>query len=129
MRNFLALSIVIRTCVAIVIPAPGMDERVYSPPPSKIVEENPISVRIRSTREADLDGIAQILAAAIVDPYQQKGKGSVNFRLKMDVLRAKAGYGPKLHARWQALREGIKMAVFGLRCTSVHLNKVYICTP
>merc|ERR1712224_60712 len=38
------------------------------------------------------------------------GTGSVNFRLNMDILRAKAGYGPSLHARWQAIREGTKMA-------------------
>lgn len=109
-KFLLALSIFARACLAIVVTTvPGVEQRFYSPPSSEVSPEQQISVRIRSTRECDLNSIARILAIASVRPYRRDESKLVNFRHKMDMLRAQAGYGVMLQARYQAVQAGIEM--------------------
>ena len=61
-----------------------------------------ISLRIRSTRESDLDGIATILATASIGAESEH----LNFKQKLDVLRFKASMHTLLEQRFNVCRAG-----------------------
>jgi ribosomal protein S18 acetylase RimI-like enzyme len=104
-----ALSVLLRASFAIVISAPDMGKVACSPSAKGHDAQQPISLRIRSTKKSDLNGIVHILALALVDPYEQFNS-VMNFRVKMDILKAKAGYSTMLHTRLEAIQTGINMA-------------------
>lgn len=113
LKTVLALCTLVRACIAIVIEAPGGRmgrERVYSPASTETSTQQPISLRIRSTKKSDLDDVAHMLAMAYVDPYQKHINNLNNFRIKMEMLKAKAGYSPMLQSRIKALETGRQVA-------------------
>jgi ribosomal protein S18 acetylase RimI-like enzyme len=109
-RYLIALTVVLQASFAVVTPSPSICNSIYIPFPKEQDVQQPISLRVRSTKEADLDGIIHILALAFIDPYDQERNVMMNFRLKIEMLKAKAGYSTILHSRLQAVQTGIKMA-------------------
>ena len=97
MKLLLSGVLLLRAVFAVVTTAPGgLGPGVYAPPSQtadveNILQEQPISLRIRSTKESDLYHIADMLAIALLDPYQKEPNMKLNFRLKMEILKAQLG--------------------------------------
>lgn len=92
---------------AIVVKAPGIGVDPTVNKPSEQVEITaPLSLRLRSTKEDDLNGIASLLASARVNIDESRW----NWKTSMNVLRNKSALYTLLSHRFQAIKEGEKAA-------------------
>jgi ribosomal protein S18 acetylase RimI-like enzyme len=95
---------------ALVIGAPGMGSRL--PPGTgtstqETSQGKDVVLRIRSTREQDIDQVVSILSAAMVDPPKNN---EFNWKASMDLLKTKVGVESLIQSRIQAMREGQRFA-------------------
>ena len=91
---------------ALVVGAPGIGNRL--PPGTagstqETSQEKDVVLRIRSTREEDIDQVASLLSAAMVDPPKNN---KFNWRSSMDLLKTKVGVDSLIRSRIQAIQEG-----------------------
>jgi ribosomal protein S18 acetylase RimI-like enzyme len=92
---------------ALVILAPVMGQPFFSAAASREQENGKIiKLRLRSTKESDINGVTDILAAALVDPHGEQERGRFNFKLKMELLKMKSGVEPLLLSRLRAIHAG-----------------------
>jgi ribosomal protein S18 acetylase RimI-like enzyme len=93
----------------VISPAPPLDaNRFVSETKDSVVQvpAKTAKVRIRSTREQDLDEISRLLANAIVDRDTLSPQPSGNWKTYMKFLNTKASMKSLLSNRYQVLREG-----------------------
>jgi ribosomal protein S18 acetylase RimI-like enzyme len=108
---------------ALVIGAPRIGGNRFFPPTTAAQDEEitdkdvAIRIRIRSTREEDIDQVASLLSYAIVDPPTSKNSNSngaaavaaaaaFHWKSSIDLLRTKVAVESLLRSRIQAMREG-----------------------
>jgi ribosomal protein S18 acetylase RimI-like enzyme len=96
-----------KNVTALVVTAPGIGIDSAVNKPSAAVEiAAPLSLRLRSTKEEDLNDIASLLASATVNIHESRW----NWKTSMNVLRNKSALYTLLSYRFQAIKEGEKAA-------------------
>jgi ribosomal protein S18 acetylase RimI-like enzyme len=93
---------------ALVIGAPGFGANFFTVPAKEQAAEKSIKLRIRTTRESDINDVTNILANALVDPYGE-AEGGFNFKFKMDLLKSKSGVESLLLSRVHAINTGMRL--------------------
>lgn len=105
--SLMALAFETKNVGALVVKAPGICVETTIDKPSEQVEiKAPLSLRLRSTREDDLNGIASLLASARVNTDESQW----NWKTSMNVLRNKSVLYTLLSHRFRAIKEGEKAA-------------------
>jgi ribosomal protein S18 acetylase RimI-like enzyme len=66
-------------------------------------QDKDVVIRIRSTSEEDIDQVASLLSAALVDPPKNN---EFNWKSSMELLKTKVGVESLIRSRVQAMREG-----------------------
>lgn len=92
---------------ALVVSAPGIGIDSFIDTRQQVnIGAQPLVLRIRSTREDDLPEIASLLASASITEQELQW----NWKTSMQVLRTKAAMQSLLASRYQAIREGKRVA-------------------
>jgi hypothetical protein len=95
---------------ALVVGAPGIGNR-FPPGTATSTQETSrdkdVAIRIRSTREEEIDQVASLLSTAIVDPPKNN---EFNWKFSMDSLKTKVGVESLIRTRIQTMREGQRVS-------------------
>jgi ribosomal protein S18 acetylase RimI-like enzyme len=100
--------LVARQGQALVSGAPGFGDTFFPVPAKEQAAGKSIKLRIRTTRESDINDLTDILANALVDPYGEV-EGGFNFKFKMDLLKCKSGVESLLLSRVEAINMGMRL--------------------
>jgi ribosomal protein S18 acetylase RimI-like enzyme len=104
--SFMALVSQTKNVASLVVTAPGIGIDSTVEKQFQTVENTtPLSLRLRSTKEDDLNDIASLLASATVNIDESRR----NWKTSMNVNRNKSAFCTLLSHRFQALQEGEKI--------------------